>query len=112
MTDILLLDGLCALCSRGGDFLTKRLAGPLELSELQSEEGVSLLKEHKITVDSVVLVRRGKAYIRSAAAIRCLLYMRWNWRWMYPFAWIVPLPLRDLVYIIISKLRHRNDSHS
>jgi predicted DCC family thiol-disulfide oxidoreductase YuxK len=87
--------------------LTKRLSGPLVLSELQSEEGIALLEKHEITEDSVVLIRNGKPYIRSAAAIRCLLYMKWNWRWMFPFVWIIPLPIRDLGYRFIAKIRHK-----
>jgi len=85
--------------------LNKRLSKDLEISELESENGQMLLKKHAITVDSVVLIRNEKAYVRSAAAIRCLLYMKWNWKWLYPFAYIIPLPLRDLGYIIVSKLR-------
>ncbi len=106
MTDTLYLDGLCGMCTRSGHFLSRRLAKELKLSELQSPEGEETLKKNQIAADTVVLVRNGKAYIRSAAGIRCLLYMRWNWRWMFPFAWLVPLPLRDLVYIIIAKIRH------
>ncbi len=105
MNDILLIDGLCGLCTRSGNFLNKRLSKDLEISELESENGQMLLKKHAITVDSVVLIRNEKAYVRSAAAIRCLLYMKWNWKWLYPFAYIIPLPLRDLGYIIVSKLR-------
>ena len=105
MNDILLIDGLCGLCTRSGNFLNKRLSKGLEISELESENGQMLLKKHAITVDSVVLIRNEKAYVRSAAAIRCLLYMKWNWKWLYPFAYIIPLPLRDLGYIIVSKLR-------
>lgn len=106
MTDTLYLDGLCAMCTRSGHFLSRRLAKELKLSELQSPEGEETLEKYQITADTVVLVRNGKAFIRSAAGIRCLLYMRWNWRWIFPFAWLIPLPLRDLVYIIISKTRH------
>lgn len=106
MTDTLYLDGLCAMCTRSGHFLSRRLAKELKLSELQSPEGEETLEKNQITADTVILVRNGKAYIRSAAGIRCLLYMRWNWRWMFPFAWLVPLPLRDLVYILIAKMRH------
>jgi len=97
---------MCAMCTRSGYFLSRRLAKELKLSELQSPEGEETIKKNQITADTVVLVRNGKPYIRSAAGIRCLLYMRWNWRWMFPFAWLIPLPLRDLVYIIISKTRH------
>ena len=105
MNDILLIDGLCGLCTRSGNFLNKRLSKKLEISELESENGKMLLEKHSVTIDSVVLIRNEKAYVRSAAAIRCLLYMKWNWKWLFPFAYIIPLPIRDLGYIIISKLR-------
>ena len=107
MSDVLLIDGLCGLCTRSGAFLHKRLKKDLEISELESDKGKQILENHKINVDSVVLLRGEKAYIRSAAAIRCLLYMKWNWRWLYPFAWIIPLPIRDLVYILVSKFRKK-----
>ena len=107
MSDVLLIDGLCGLCTRSGQFLHKRLKKDLEISELESDKGKQILENHKINVDSVVLLRGEKAYIRSAAAIRCLLYMKWNWRWLYPFAWIIPLPIRDLAYILVSKFRNK-----
>ena len=106
--DTLLIDGLCALCNRSGKFITKRIARPLELVEQNSEFGQKILENHNISIDSVVLIRGGKPYVRSSAAIRCLLYMKWNWKWIFPFAWIVPLPIRDLGYYVISKLRFRD----
>ena len=105
--DTLLIDGLCALCSKSGKFITKRRVKPLALVEQNSDEGTELLKRFNVNADSVVLIRNEKAYIRSSAAIRCLLYMRWNWRWMYPFTWIIPLPLRDLAYMIVAKFRKK-----
>ena len=105
--DTLLIDGLCALCSKSGKFITKRREKPLALVEQNSDEGIELMQRFNVNVDSVVLIRNEKAYIRSSAAIRCLLYMRWNWRWMYPFAWIIPLPLRDLAYMIVAKFRKK-----
>jgi predicted DCC family thiol-disulfide oxidoreductase YuxK len=98
MADTLFLDGHCAMCTKMGYFLSQRLSIPLEIKELEPPEGV--------IPDTMILIRNQKEYIRSAAAIRCLLYMKWNWKWLYPFAWLVPLPIRDLVYIVISKLRH------
>ena len=105
--DALLIDGLCALCTNSGRFISKRLVIPLELVEQNSNQGKELLSKHKISIDSVVLIRSGKAYVRSSAAIRCLLYMKWNWKWIFPFAWIIPLPIRDLLYYVIAKLRFR-----
>ena len=107
MDDTLFLDGTCGLCSRSGAFLDKRLARPLKILELQSEDGQRIKSDHFITADSIVLLRNECTYIRSAAAIRCLLYMRWHWRWMFPLTWLIPLPIRDLVYHFVAKLRHR-----
>ena len=105
--DTLLIDGLCALCSKSGKFITKRRVKPLALAEQNSDEGIELLQRFNVDVDSVVLIRNERAYIRSSAAIRCLLYMRWNWRWMYPFVWIIPLPMRDLAYMLVAKFRKK-----
>ena len=105
MKDTLLIDGLCGLCSRSAKFISNRQVKDLEIIEQHSDIGSDLLRRYKITADSLVLIRKNKAYIRSAAAIRCLLYLRWNWIWMFPFVWLVPLPIRDLVYLLISKFR-------
>jgi predicted DCC family thiol-disulfide oxidoreductase YuxK len=105
--DTLLIDGLCGLCTRTGKFISKRKIGELEITEQKSELGIELLNQYNINIDSLVLIRNNKPYIRSSAAIRCLLYMRWNWKIMYPLVWLIPLPIRDLAYIIISKLRHK-----
>jgi len=105
--DALLIDGLCGLCTRTSKFITRRQVAELEITEQDSSKGIELLNRHGIKIDSLVLIRNNKAYVRSAAAIRCLLYMRWNWRCLYPLAWIIPLPIRDLVYVLVSKSRHR-----
>jgi predicted DCC family thiol-disulfide oxidoreductase YuxK len=105
--DALLIDGLCSLCTRTGKFISRRQVAELEITEQDSDKGLELLNQHGIKIDSLVLIRNKKAYVRSAAAIRCLLYMRWNWRCLYPLAWIVPMPIRDLVYVLVAKSRHR-----
>ena len=105
--DALLIDGLCSLCTRTGKFISRRQVAELEITEQDSDKGLELLSRHGIKIDSLVLIRNKKAYVRSAAAIRCLLYMRWNWRCLYPLAWIIPLPIRDLVYVLVAKSRHR-----
>ena len=107
MKDTVYLDELCSLCTGLGGFINKRLREKDCLAFENIDEEV--LKKHGINADTMILIRNEKAFIRSAAAIRTLLYMRWNWRWMFPFAWVIPLPLRDLVYIIVSKLRPRRE---
>jgi predicted DCC family thiol-disulfide oxidoreductase YuxK len=103
--DTLLIDGICGLCTRTGKFISNRQTRELDIIEQESEIGNSLLREYGINDDSLVLIRKKKAYSRSSAAIRCLLYMRWNWIWIYPIVWLIPLPIRDLCYAIVAKLR-------
>jgi predicted DCC family thiol-disulfide oxidoreductase YuxK len=108
----LILDGDCGLCNRSAIFLRPRLDKGKKIIFLtnESNEGKEIIKNlsaKRQNVDSVYLLENEKIYIRSAAAIRCLLFMKWRYKILYPFCWIIPLPLRDLVYIIISKNRHR-----
>ena len=110
--DKLLLDGECGLCNRIATFLYPRLNsnGNLTFINNESEEGKNIIKNLPIEMqesNTVYLIRNEKAYTRSAAGIRCLLYLKWYYKLWYPFFWIIPIPLRDLAYKIISKNRHK-----
>jgi predicted DCC family thiol-disulfide oxidoreductase YuxK len=83
--DILLMDGDCGLCSKLANFLHPRLSQKNSIKFLSnsSEEGkliISKLPKSQQVVDTVYLVRNGKYYIKSAAAIRCLIYMKWHYK--------------------------------
>ena len=110
--DILLLDGDCGLCNKLAIFLDKRLGKDKDIAyrAILSEEGQELITtfpQKQQDADSVYLLRNGKSYIRSAAGIRCLLYMKWYYRMWFPILWIIPFPLRDIGYRIIAKYRHK-----
>ena len=110
--DILLLDGDCGLCNRLAIFLDKRLGKAKDIAyrTILSQEGQELIAtfpQKQQDADSVYLLRNGKSYIRSAAGIRCLLYMKWYYRMWFPILWIIPFPLRDIGYRIIAKYRHK-----
>jgi predicted DCC family thiol-disulfide oxidoreductase YuxK len=109
--DILLMDGDCGLCSNVAVFLYPRLIHKSSLKFIanSSEEAKLIISQFSVKqqkADTVYLVKKGKTYIRSAAGIRCLLYMKFHYRILFPLFWLIPLPFRDLVYIIISKYRH------
>lgn len=110
--DVLLLDGDCGLCNRLAIFLDKRLGKGKDIAyrTILSQEGQELIAtfpQKQQDADSVYLLRNGKSYIRSAAGIRCLLYMKWYYRMWFPILWIIPFPLRDIGYRIIAKYRHK-----
>ncbi|DAC09085.1 MAG TPA: DUF393 domain-containing protein [Candidatus Poseidoniales archaeon] len=109
--DVLILDGDCGLCHRLAEFVDKRIMDRelLAFRPGNSEDAellFSKMRESIRSADTVYLVREGRTYIRSAAAIRCLLYMRAHWRLLFPVLWIIPLPIRDLVYRIVARYRH------
>ena len=110
--DTLLMDGDCGLCTHTAVFINPRLKEPNSVSfvAIESAEGQELIQtfpDNFQAADTVFLIRNGKAYMRSAAAIRCLLYMKWYYSMWFPLAWIVPLPLRDIVYRIVARYRHK-----
>ena len=110
--DVLLLDGDCGLCHRLAQFIDKRRATDADLAyrPIQSDDAQTLIAtfpRKQQAADTVYIVRNGKSYIRSAAGIRALLYMKWYWRMWFPLVWLVPLPIRDITYVIIAKNRHR-----
>lgn len=110
--DLLLLDGDCGMCNRGALFLKPRLAdsASMRFVAIESEEAQELileLAEPLRAMDTVYLLRGGKVFVRSAAIVRLLPYMRWWWRPLFPLVWLVPLPVRDIFYRFIAKRRRR-----
>ena len=110
--DIILMDGDCGLCTHTAVFLNPRLKQQhsIRFLAIESKEGqklISTFPEKFQLADSVYLIRDGKPYMRSAAAIRCLLYMKWYYSMWYPLVWLIPLPLRNVGYRIVARYRHR-----
>ena len=68
---------------------------------------IASMPQKFIDADTVYLIRNGRAYMKSSAAIRCLLYMKWYYRIFYPLCWIIPLPIRNLAYSIVARVRHK-----
>ena len=110
--DYLLLDGDCGLCHRLATFIDKRLGKEKDLGYRpilsgDAQKMIATFPKKQQDADSVYLVRNGKSYIRSAAGIRCLLYMKWYYAMLFPIFWLIPLPIRDIGYRIIAKYRHK-----
>ena len=109
--DVLLLDGDCGLCHRLAVFMEPKLSPGVDLAyrPIKSDDAQNLiikLPEWQKKADSVYLFRNGRSYVRSAAVIRCLLYLRWYWKMWFLILWVIPLPIRDMVYRFVSKYRH------
>ncbi len=107
---IVLFDGVCNLCNQSVDFIVQRdKKDVFKFASLQSEFAQNLLKPFPIDaqkLDSVLLVKGGKLYQKSSAALQIARQLGGGWRLMYGFI-IVPRFLRDFVYNIIAKNRYR-----
>lgn len=105
---VLLFDGVCNLCAGAVQFVIRRdPAGRIRFASLQSPAGQTLLARHGLPddLDSVVLVEGGRAYTKSAAAIRVAELLGWPYR-AASVARLLPRRLRDAVYDVVAANRY------
>jgi predicted DCC family thiol-disulfide oxidoreductase YuxK len=106
---IVLFDGDCAYCNGWVKWITKRDSKKVfEFLPLGSDQGKQLRAQHELPawIDSVILVDKGVAYTRSSAAWRILSRLP-GWGFASLLLRIVPRPLRDLGYDLVTRNRHR-----
>ena len=107
---ILLFDGYCNLCSSTVQFvLTHEKNSELYFTSLQSDLGVELLKKYALNtsdVDSIVLIKNNKAYIKSSAALKVSKHLKGLYPALQVF-YIVPAFIRNVVYDYIAKNRYK-----
>lgn len=107
---IVVFDGVCVFCSGGVRFLLPRdRAGRFRFATMQSEAGRTLLVAHGLNPDdpvSFLLVKGGRAFTDSGAALRILTLLGGWWRLAGVF-YAVPGPLRDAVYRFVAQRRYR-----
>jgi predicted DCC family thiol-disulfide oxidoreductase YuxK len=106
----ILFDGVCNLCNGFVQFVVAR--DPLarfQFAALQSGAAERLLgprEAHGGWPDSIVLVKDGRIFTRSEAALRILRGLRFPWPLAFAFI-VVPRPLRDWIYEIVARHRYR-----
>ena len=107
---IILFDGLCNLCNGSVNFIIKRdRMGAFKFASLQSEAGLSLLKQYGVTaekIDSIVFIKEDRFFLRSSAVLNILKDLGGRWRFLYIFI-IIPKFIRDFIYNVIAKSRYR-----
>jgi predicted DCC family thiol-disulfide oxidoreductase YuxK len=104
-------DGYCVLCSGFVAFCLERdPEGRLKFASAQSVLGRRVLETLGLpdsTLQRTILLLDGDSvYMRSAAVLRALRYLRGPARWLQPLA-VVPAMLRDPIYDLIARNRYR-----
>ena len=109
MTDIVIFDGVCNLCARSVQFILRHESEPrFQFSPVQSAAGARLLTAHGYSAANVatfVFLSEGKVYTRSTAALRIARHFKGPWQLLRAL-WIVPRPLRDLLYDLVARNRY------
>jgi len=107
---IILFDGYCLLCEWSVKFVLKQdKFNSFLFASLQSEMGMSILREHGIRKnynESVILVENSKLYHESDAALRITKKLNGLWPILYSFI-IIPKCLRNWIYKIVSRNRFK-----
>ena len=102
-------DGVCGLCNHSVNWLLARdPERRLRFAPLQGTTAAQTLDaEIRNRLDTIVFVRDCETYTRTAAVSRILMTLGGRWRVLGGLLWIVPSPIRDLGYRIVSRLRYR-----
>ena len=107
---ILLIDSECTLCSKTVNFIVRHGGEErFRFISLYAEEGKEILKKHGFPKDykeSVVLVENGTAHTKSDAALLTAKKLPGLFPVLYGFK-IIPKFVRDSVYDLIARHRHR-----
>ncbi len=107
---IVLYDGVCGFCNQSVQLILRNdRRGRFRFAALQSEVGQALLRRHGLPTDdfdTFVLVEDGRAYLRSAGALRVARGMDGAWKLLSALT-IVPRPVRDFFYDLFARNRYR-----
>ncbi|MGH9379640.1 MAG: thiol-disulfide oxidoreductase DCC family protein [Thermoanaerobaculia bacterium] len=110
--DIVFYDGTCGLCHGWVRFLLRRdrEGRRFRYAPLQGETLVARVPEERrrdLPDSVVVLTGEGDLLVESRAVIHLLRRLGGPWRMVAGLLWIVPRPLRDLVYRLVAAVRYR-----
>lgn len=107
---LIIFDGVCNLCHGAVNFIIKRdKLGLFLFTTMQSDYAQELIKSHGISdpeLDTFLLIKDGKIYERSNAALEITKDLSGLWYWLRIFL-IVPTSIRDILYNLIAKNRYR-----
>ncbi|HET7564592.1 MAG TPA: DCC1-like thiol-disulfide oxidoreductase family protein [Gemmatimonadaceae bacterium] len=114
---ILLYDGTCGVCARSVQFVLRHegRVRTLRFASLQGPYGSDVRARHPEleAVDSIIWYapvydgRAERVLVRTDAVVQVLAYLGGGWRVLGALIHIVPRVVRDGVYDLVARHRHR-----
>jgi len=109
LNNLILYDGECGFCNESVKFILNRDQKQFfYFASLQSKLGQEQLKMYHLPLhdfSSFVFIHQNKVFLKSEAAIEVAKNLKY-WKWVVVFK-IVPQKIRDAVYDLIAKNRHK-----
>lgn len=106
----MLFDGVCNFCEGSVRFIIERdPKSRFRFASLQSDAGKRLAEQHGADasrLNTMMLIRNGRLYKRSGAALRIARGLRFPWP-LAAVLLIVPAFIRDAVYDVIARNRYK-----
>ncbi len=105
---VVFFDGVCGLCNATVDGLMKRdRDGVLRFAPLQGETADRVVTSaDRENLNSLVLWDENGLHRRSSAVVRILWHVGGFSKFLGGLLWLVPWPLRELGYRIVSRYRY------
>ncbi|QLH34369.1 MAG: thiol-disulfide oxidoreductase DCC family protein [Cyclobacteriaceae bacterium] len=107
---VILFDGVCNLCNSSVLFIIQRdPKAKFRFASLQSDFGKNQMRAfglNETELNSVLLVKQGRLFQKSDAALEIARQLTGGWPLLYGFK-IVPAVWRDWVYSWISRNRYK-----
>lgn len=108
--NLVLFDGVCNLCTASVQFIIRHDRKAIfRFASLQSEIGKTICRSQGLDpteVQTFLVISRGKALVRSDAAIEVAVGFGGAWRLLRVFR-LVPRVARDWIYSTIARNRYR-----
>ncbi|MCA9047791.1 MAG: DUF393 domain-containing protein [Planctomycetaceae bacterium] len=106
---IVFFDGVCGLCNHTVNVLMSLdRRGVLRFAPLQGEAAQALVPaDVREQLNTFVFSDGGRLSYRSTALAGILRRIGGPWWLVGTFLWLIPRPLRDVAYRVVSRLRYR-----
>ncbi len=105
---LVLFDGVCRLCNNFIAFYDPISTNDsIRYIPLSSPEAKELLGKHSVShsLDTVVVIENGAAYVRSKAFFTLMRQSKWPWKLVSLFQFL-PVNITDVIYKWIAKHRY------
>jgi len=106
---VVIFDGVCNFCNGTVNFIIKRDAnGVFCFAPMQNDLAKALAREYyhgETTLDTLILIKHEKVYIRSNAALEIAKDLSGYWFLLNIFK-VIPRPIRDFLYNTFAKKRY------